>query len=210
MPSGPPIKVRQRDTGLKRLLADLRQIGKANVGIFGTRANSTHKNSRETVGEIATKHEFGLGVPKRSWLRDGLTEAAPQLATFSKRIGEQILRGKISKLDATKQFGLYAAGQLRKRMAAGIPPPNSPYTIRRKGSSTPLIDTGQMRAAISSELVPGIGARVGSALGMAGASLGKFAKRVKGEPKLAARGLSRTPKKAARSLTRSVKRKARR
>ena len=47
-------------------------------------------------------------------------------------------------------MGAMAAGKVQQYIAdVFIPPPNSPRTIARKGSSHPLIDTGQMRQSIT-------------------------------------------------------------
>lgn len=49
---------------------------------------------------------------------------------------------------ALDRFGLWAVGEIQQRIADGIPPPNAQSTVDRKGSSTPLIETGQLRASI--------------------------------------------------------------
>ena len=46
-------------------------------------------------------------------------------------------------------LGAKAAADVKNTIRQGIPPPNSPETIRRKGSSRPLIDTGQLINAIT-------------------------------------------------------------
>ena len=42
-----------------------------------------------------------------------------------------------------------AEGDMKKTIGRGKFKPNSPKTIKRKGSAQPLIDTGRMRASIS-------------------------------------------------------------
>jgi hypothetical protein len=51
-----------------------------------------------------------------------------------------------------KLIGMRVVGDIQDRISDGIPPPNSPITIARKGSSKPLIDSGQLRQSISFEV----------------------------------------------------------
>jgi hypothetical protein len=53
-------------------------------------------------------------------------------------------------------------GVIKQRIANGIAPPNSPYTIARKGSSKPLIDTGQLRNSITYQVEIGGAMRRGA------------------------------------------------
>jgi hypothetical protein len=50
---------------------------------------------------------------------------------------------------ALDRLGAKVAALLQNRISAGIDPPNSAATIARKGSSKPLVDTGQLKAAIT-------------------------------------------------------------
>ena len=53
---------------------------------------------------------------------------------------------------ALELIGLFVKGLIQGRMSAGIPPPLKASTIARKGSSKPLINTGQLRASIDYEV----------------------------------------------------------
>lgn len=136
--------------------------GKATVevGIFGEKGDAQHEDSDLTVGEIATIHEFGLGnVPERSWLRAWFDENNTKLREgllkmMKKAIQESIRSGKPISDTTRKQvmdkLGLFAVGGIQSRIAAGeIQPPLDPKTVARKGSSIPLMDTGQLRSSIS-------------------------------------------------------------
>jgi hypothetical protein len=117
-----------------------------------------------SIVEIGAIHEFGAGnVPERSFLRatvdlhqkkyqryltKGLRREVMQAAAGKQASGESI---------TLKRAGLMAEGDIKKRIASGINPPLSPITIARKKSSVPLIDTGQLRASIASELRKGRG-----------------------------------------------------
>ena len=50
---------------------------------------------------------------------------------------------------AMEVLGVKAEGDMKKTIGRGKFKPNSPKTIKRKGSAQPLIDTGRMRASVS-------------------------------------------------------------
>lgn len=107
---------------------------------------------------MATANEFGAPAgdkgkwetPERSFIRGWVDE---NKAEILKRIRMEVVRaamnGEKDLAVALERIGLWAQGQIQQRIADGIAPPNSPSTVRRKGSSTPLIDTGQLRSAIT-------------------------------------------------------------
>lgn len=66
-----------------------------------------------------------------------------------RRLARQVLRGEISRDAALKRLGAFAQGKLRGAFTDGHMAPNAPSTIRQKGSSKPLIDTGGLRLAIT-------------------------------------------------------------
>ena len=49
---------------------------------------------------------------------------------------------------ALSVLGMALVGDVQQRIRNRIPPPNAPYTIARKGSDVPLIDTGRLRQSI--------------------------------------------------------------
>jgi hypothetical protein len=143
--------ISDRDMGWKKVMRKIR-ARKADVlvGIQGTEAEEQHQDGGHTVAEIMSWHEFGIGQKRRSWLRDWFDEQARDL---HKKYGQIIQRNLVTQAFSLEQgldqFGTYAVGKLQKRWAAGIPPPNAPSTEARKGSSKPLIDTGQSRSSVT-------------------------------------------------------------
>lgn len=117
------------------------------AGVHASEGEASH-NSGETVLEIAIKHEFGLGVPKRSFIRAWYDEQAKQNADLIRRELRQAAKGVRSFDQAMDRVALKMEASIKRRIRDGIPPPNSPQTIQKKGSSTPLVDKGQLRASI--------------------------------------------------------------
>lgn len=103
------------------------------------------------IAVIAAVQEFGSAngvVPERSFLRVPLQANQDVLAEILVRGLPDVLEGA-SMFALMDQLGARAASISQEAIAAGIPPPNAPSTIARKGSSTPLIDTGFLRQSIT-------------------------------------------------------------
>ena len=145
--------VRIVDHGANALLDAVKATAKVRVGIIGNKAVAGHRKSDEnlTVAQVGAKHEFGIGNPKRSFIRayhdqnirfiEGLLRTAG-LAVLEK---QAVLKVELDKV------GLHVENGIKDRIEAGIPPKNSQETIDRKGSEKQLIDTSQLINSITSE-----------------------------------------------------------
>jgi hypothetical protein len=132
------------------------------VGIQGDKAGEKHRSEVGdlTVGLIATFHEFGFGVPERSWLRGWVDANNSFINDLLRRGARQIILGKDPEQIAGA-IGAAFVASIQQRIVSGIAPPLDAATIKAKGSSTPLIDTGQLKSAITSVLEGGRKAKGG-------------------------------------------------
>ncbi len=110
-----------------------------------------------TDPELAAKHEFGVGVPRRSMLRmplhlhgdrivkqaqadaaSSLKDMAKNPQRAAKRVLDRLGVGAVNLVDdafASGGFGTWKA--------------NAPATVALKGSDSPLIDKGELRRAVT-------------------------------------------------------------
>lgn len=155
MPKKGP-NVRDVDKGWKRVMATVEKLAKTQptlaVGIVGT---DKHSGSSLSVAEIGTIHEFGTKrIPQRSFLRRTLDRnRVAYNAALSGAVYISITDAAKQRPDVTlsnfKKLGMRIVGEIQREIARGIPPPLAESTIARKGSSKPLIDTGQLRRSIT-------------------------------------------------------------
>jgi hypothetical protein len=157
------VKITDRDRGwqkLKREIAGWRGGAYTLVGIQGKEAAAEHVNADgKTVADVATANEFGavvtakngreIVIPMRSFIRATIDVHHARLKKLATNVGQGVLLGKFTTHQALGLLGVEAEGLMRQRIADGIPPPNAPVTIARKGSSTPLIDKGQLRGSLT-------------------------------------------------------------
>lgn len=155
---------------LRSLKEGLKRAGNAEIqiGILGQKnarntGGSTGNNTGEPMdnADIGALHEFGskkANIPARSFLR---MPTETKLPKEIKRLGPGTIAKNILARGAhetLREIGQIAEGEIDKAFATsgyGEWPANSPRTIaRKKGGTSPLIDTGKLRRAISSRVVP--------------------------------------------------------
>jgi hypothetical protein len=109
-----------------------------------------HKPSSLTMVELAEIHEFGLGVPQRSFIGAWFDNAESEMRSEMTQVLDDLMHEKIASASVgLEQLGNLYVAKIQKEIADGIDPALSPITIAIKGSSVPLIDTGQLRSSIT-------------------------------------------------------------
>ena len=146
------LQVKFDDKALKQLKAKLKSV-QIVVGLpKGTRS---HDESGESLIEIGATHEFGSrtkGIPERSFIRSTINESVEEYKKVSQTQAVHFLEGKQS-LDATvEKIGIWGQSKIKKKFRNNNWAPNSRTTIALKGSSRPLIDTGQLLQSITWEV----------------------------------------------------------
>lgn len=147
-------RVIDRDRGWTDIRKQARKSRKAHVAVGILGAHGSRDDGMTNAG-IGTVHEYGapeVGVPERSFIRATMDSKASEYRALAKRLGGMIASKQISIEQALGLFGARAVSDIRRRIQFGIDPPLAPKTIRRKGSSKPLIDTGQLVNAITWEV----------------------------------------------------------
>lgn len=149
---GAALRIEEVDHGYASLVAAVFDLAHhhpvVHVGILD--GEETHGGSEVSILDVATWMEFGTqDIPARSFIRAWFDEDEDHLREVLTTLLQEVVAGKLSKEQALEQLGQYAVGRIQQRISDGIPPPNAPSTIEKKGSSTPLIDTGTLRASVT-------------------------------------------------------------
>jgi len=125
------------------------------VGVLGKEGSEVYEDDTATTVDVATYNEFGTDtIPARSFLRSTYERDQSKFLAILRRYKLQLVREKITVRQVLTFVGEYAQKQIQKTLTAGGIPfiPNSPATIESKGSSKPLIDSGQLRQSIRYEV----------------------------------------------------------
>jgi hypothetical protein len=87
-------------------------------------------------------------IPERSYLRSGYDENVDDITDKVKQMMPDVIDGNIDPDVFLNAIGSEFAGLIRKKLNDLREPANSSMTVERKGSSNPLVDTGNLRGSI--------------------------------------------------------------
>lgn len=105
----------------------------------------------DDILERAVYNHYGTsrGIPSRPFLLNAVRANQAKYKRFLQSQAKKVLSGETSQLRVLDQLGVMAEGDVKKEITRLRTPPNAPSTIKQKGSSNPLIDTGEMRASVT-------------------------------------------------------------
>ena len=104
-----------------------------------------------TIATIAAVNNFGSAdgkIPAREFLQPAINKGAPQYQRLAEIMIPKVLSGSMAMTALLEQMGNLAEGHVKQEITDFDTPPNAQSTIDRKGSSSPLIDTGALRQSI--------------------------------------------------------------
>lgn len=136
------------------------------IGVFRGRAGTGGGAKKASIAEVAGYNEFGtkktktfgpmitlttVGIPPRPFMRTAFDRHQAKYEKALQAGAKRIVEGKDTPEGVLTKVGLKAKNdQIRSITSAKTwATPNRPSTIAKKGSSSPLIDTGTMRNAIT-------------------------------------------------------------
>jgi hypothetical protein len=144
----------------KGLRAKLEAAEKAHVkvGILASKGGASQHDAESglTVCQVAAFNEYGTKtIPERPFLRSTFAKKDAELGRLTGRLAKNLVEGKMSLARALDVLGLWGATAVKKTITTGkgVPPPNAASTIKAKGSSRTLVDTGRLLGAVSWEVV---------------------------------------------------------
>lgn len=151
------VHITDRDKGYKALVKTVFEFEKPviTVGIHAAEGQQVYEKGsgqKASVVDVATFNEFGLGVPERSFVRAWYDNTTEENKAFIVQQLQLVIKGKITKDQALERMGLKFQSAMQQNISDGGNPPfqaNAQSTIDRKGSSSPLIDSGQLRSSIT-------------------------------------------------------------
>lgn len=108
------------------------------------------KDGKATLSDIALYNEFGTGdIPSRPFLRN----AEAKIQERSREIVKAGIDDSKTLNRIIREVAQDMRNQIVESITSNTPPPNKPSTVKQKGSSHTLIDTGQLRDSVHIALV---------------------------------------------------------
>jgi hypothetical protein len=149
------VTILKKDTGYGALLKRLTSVdSEVTIGVHEEEGSEVVDTTDYTIAEIAAINEFGGpngdDPPERSWLRAWYDENQERNKKAVAKLMGAVAEGKLpSREIALRQFGEFAVAGIKARIKEGIDPENADSVIERKGSSTPLVDSGTFIGSIT-------------------------------------------------------------
>lgn len=151
---------------IPRALKSIGQVDKKsiNVGVFGS----------GDMSMIAAVHEFGaeitvtdkmrgffrangvhlkketktIRIPERSFLRSGYDENIDSVSRKAEKLIVDLIESGVDPSLLTDSIGRELRDKIKQKLVDVKSPPLSSFTIKRKGSSNPLVDGGNLLGSI--------------------------------------------------------------
>lgn len=134
---------------------DITLAGLAAIQEYGTQIQVTAKmrGFLSANGLDLSQSTQTITIPARPFMRQTFDENESMIFRMVDEKDRLVMEGKTTRKAALNEIGQTHRQQIQKAMSTqGKFKANHPYTVDKKGSSMPLIDTGGLRQAIDYEV----------------------------------------------------------
>lgn len=132
----------------KRLKKALKELANLEVRVGFQQGKATDENGVDMC-DVAAWNELGtVRNPSRPFLRKSVDENEEKINVFLEEQVQTLLTGACAK-QILKEIGIFQKDLIQEKITDGEFEANAPYTIHKKGSNKPLIDTGRMRQSVN-------------------------------------------------------------
>lgn len=144
------VSTKLTDMGIDKVLENVMELGGKQVKV-GIQAGSGSHDGVDIL-DIAIYNHFGTrNIPSRPFVSDCFDKNQGQISEAKKRIVYRVMEGMPASAGLA-QLGQWYQDVLKGHIRNGGWVPNAPATVKRKGSSRPLIDTGQLVNSVRWEI----------------------------------------------------------
>lgn len=133
---------------LQKMLKDLARL---QVRI-GYQAGKASEEDGTDICDVAAWNELGTSnAPARPFLRQSVDNHESEINAFLQSKRKDLVRG-VGAEQILKDIGIFQKDLIQGEITDGSFVPNAASTIRKKGSSKPLIDSGKMRQLVNYQI----------------------------------------------------------
>ena len=121
------------------------------AGILAKDGSENHSEGI-TVFQIGMIHEFGVpekNIPRRSFIRVPIENNIKEITKLIENNHKLVSENAMSAKTALDRIGIKAQNTIKESFRNNKKKKKKRATVKRKGSSRPLIDTGQLIGSIS-------------------------------------------------------------
>lgn len=129
----------------------LKELAEKEVRVGFQHGKATEEDGTD-ICDIAAWNELGtVHIPARPFLRQSVDDNLSKINSFLQEKKNDLVRGTSAE-QILKEIGIFQKDLIQEKITNGSFAPNAPSTVKKKGSSKPLIDTGRMRQSVNYEI----------------------------------------------------------
>jgi len=147
--------VKQKDNGYDNYLKAVKELHSSvvRVGLFASVGDKVlTKGIVNEFGTTQAGRNKNITIPERSFIRSTYNKQYKKVSRRFGQIFESFSNRNYNVQSKLKLIGIEQENETKKTITEMKTPANAKSTIAKKGSSHPLIDTGELRMKISSEV----------------------------------------------------------
>lgn len=143
------VQIREEDLGWERIKKDFEKLAgsRTEAGLYGSGSNpATNLAYRGAIQEFGSPKQ---GIPSRPFEREAWDRNLERI--WNRNINEigDVIDGDQSPRRALARLGEYVQGLIQRSIVSGLFKSLAMSTITAKGSTRPLIDSGEMRRSVT-------------------------------------------------------------
>lgn len=148
------VSIKDIDQGWGRINREIRRLNNSYVKVGVLSDAGGYEVGGANLASVATWNEFGTSkIPARPFMKQAFDNNKSQIDSMKDSSFGEVLKGTSSVEKALNKIGVFFKAKVQESIVKGGFSPNALFTISRKGSSKPLIDTGRLRQSINYETV---------------------------------------------------------
>lgn len=124
-----------------------RSVGKDGNFKHGGKLRKRKLKSTNFAQTFARK-AHSIQIPERSFIRSAFDENQKEIENMAKGVANKVAGMELSPKQGMHLIGQDMEKKIKQKLKKGPFEANAPATVKRKGSSRPLIDTGRLRNSI--------------------------------------------------------------
>ncbi|AUR82861.1 neck protein [Vibrio phage 1.029.O._10N.261.55.A7] len=138
---------------IAEIIAELkRKFRDAPTVMVGVPKSAGNYDDGVHIATIAATNEFGSAdgrIPERSAIRNGANNSIQGIKNLYEKMMPEVIDKDLDIVTIQRLVGELVVGNIVQVISEGVAPANALSTIKAKGSSTPLIDSGTYRQSIT-------------------------------------------------------------
>ena len=132
----------------QRFFRELAELKELEVRVGFQRGKSQEEDGTDMC-DVAAFNELGTDhIPARPFIRQSVDDNESKINSFLKEEVKDFAQGKSAE-QILKEIGIFQKDLMQDKITSGSFAPNAESTIKKKGSSKPLVDIGRMRQSVN-------------------------------------------------------------